>query len=505
MNDESALMARRTSAPIVRSSTAPMVRSTIVALMVTLALLLVWRLALMALMPLADTTEARYGEITRLMIASGNWLMPYANPTEPFFAKPAFSFWIGAITGSMFGANEFGIRLAHFMAMMMAIVPLWLLLRDASKSTRLFAVVAAAMCPLVFISAGAVMTDAAQLACVSWGMLAAWRVLQNDVTSSRSDAHVNQWRYVFYLTLAIGALIKGVATMVLICMPLGLYAISGGYTQLGRVIKALWSIKGIILWLLVTVPWYALAERSYPGFLKYFILGEHVMRFIEPGWQGDRYGNAHLEARGMIWAFWAVSILPWLIPFLILAWQHFKPQQRFAAWRNATEETRYAWCFVLAPLLFFSFARNIIWTYVLTAVPAFIWLLSRWFEQRTARFQLTLAIAVATLTAASALPISSALIDTINNRSAKTLVQKARSAGYTGAQPLIVYGVYPFSSQFYSQAKADSFEDGNKIAAKLAVPGSYVIMETDVLNKIKDSLRFETLATNDRATLIRIR
>lgn len=473
-------------------------KRTVIAFMVTLGILIAWRLVLMALMPLADTTEARYGEITRLMITSGNWLMPYANPTEPFFAKPAFSFWIGAITGSVFGANEFGIRLAHFLAMMMAIVPLWLLLRDATRTVRWFAVVSAAMCPLVFISGGAVMTDSAQLACVSWGMLAAWRVLQQD-------ARANQWRYVFYLTLAVGALIKGVATMVLICMPLTLYGVLGGYTQLARVIKSLWSIKGIILWLLVTVPWYALAERSYPGFLKYFILGEHVMRFIEPGWQGDRYGNAHLEARGMIWAFWAVSILPWLVPFLYLAWQHFKPSQGFAAWRNAAEETRYAWCFVLAPLLFFSFARNIIWTYALTAVPAFIWLLARWFEQRTQRFQLTLGIAVATLTAATALPLSSVLIGTIENRSARALIQKAQAAGYTQAQPMVVYGIYPFSSQFYTQAKADSFEDGNKIAAKLTVSGSYVIMETDVLNKMKDGLRFDTLAANDRATLIRIR
>jgi 4-amino-4-deoxy-L-arabinose transferase-like glycosyltransferase len=484
-----------------------MARRTVIALVVTLALLVVWRLALMALMPLADTTEARYGEITRLMITSGNWLMPYANPTEPFFAKPALSFWIGALTGTALGVNEFGIRLAHFLAMAMALAPLWLLLRDAAKSTRWFALVAAAMCPLVFISAGAVMTDAAQLACVSWGMLAAWRVLQNT-PSTQGDRDVDPWIYVFYLTLAVGALIKGIATMVLICMPLGLYAVLGGHTQLGRVIKAMWSFKGVMLWLLVAVPWYVLAEQGYPGFLKYFILGEHVMRFIEPGWQGDRYGNAHLEARGMIWAFWAVSILPWLIAFVILLWQKLKPQQGFAAWRDtgmASEESRYAWCFVLAPLLFFSFARNIIWTYALTAVPAFIWLLARWFEQRTTRFQLTLAIAAATLTAATALPISSALIDTLNNRSAKALVQKARLAGYTGAQPMIVYGVYPFSSQFYTQAKADSFEDGTKLSAKLAVSGSYVIMETDVLNKIKDGMRFETLATNDRATLIRIR
>ncbi len=464
--------------------------------MIALAILIVWRLILMALMPLADTTEARYGEITRLMITTGNWLMPFANPTEPFFAKPAFSFWIGAITGSIFGVNEFGLRFAHFLAMLVAMLPLWSLLRDASGQSRWFALVAMLCCPLVFISAGAVMTDAVQLACVSWGMLAAWRVLNNADDTRR-------WLMVFYLTLAIGALIKGIATMVLICMPIGLYAVLGGYTQLGRVIKALWSWKGIILWLLVAVPWYALAERGYPGFLKYFILGEHVMRFIEPGWQGDRYGNAHLEARGMIWAFWAASILPWVLCFVLLAWQRFKPAQRFAAWRGASDEARYAWCFVLAPLLFFSFARNIIWTYALTAVPAFIWLLARWFDSKSPRYQLTLSIAMATIIAALALPVSSLLIQTVENRSARMLIRKAQDAGLKASDRLVVYGVYPFSSEFYTAAKVDNSEDAAVILKQLAQPGRFAIIETDALKNLKDTLRFDTLASNDRATLIK--
>lgn len=477
-------------------------RRTTALLMITLLLLAVWRLALMHLMPLADTTEARYGEITRLMITSGNWLMPYANPTEPFFAKPAFSFWMGAITGSIFGVNEFGLRLAHFLAMLMAMLPLWILLRDgASRQTRWFALVAMAACPLVFISAGAVMTDAAQLACVSWAMLAAWRVLNDDV-------HAQRWLYVFYLTLAIGALIKGIATMVLICMPIGLYAVLGGYAQVVNVIKKLWSWKGLLLWVLVTVPWYALAERGYPGFLKYFILGEHVMRFIEPGWQGDRYGNAHLEARGMIWAFWAASILPWVLVFIKLLWQRFKPAQRFAAWReagDAADEARYAWCFVLAPLLFFSFARNIIWTYALTAVPAFIWLLARWFEGKSSRYQLTLSIVVLTLTAAIALPASAMLIQTVENRSARALVRKAQAAGWNGSEKLAVYGVYPFSAEFYTTAKVVGGEDFVPIQKQLSAPGRYAIIESDVLKNLKDTLKFDTLAVNDRATLIKTR
>ena len=68
------------------------------------------------------------------------------------------------------------------------------------------------------------------------------------------------------------------------------------------------------------LPWYLLAERKTPGFLDYFLVGEHWRRFTVPGWDGDRYGNAHLEPRGMIWAFLLQACLPWslLLPLLAL-------------------------------------------------------------------------------------------------------------------------------------------------------------------------------------------
>jgi 4-amino-4-deoxy-L-arabinose transferase-like glycosyltransferase len=49
-------------------------------------------------------------------------------------------------------------------------------------------------------------------------------------------------------------------------------------------------VTGTVLTLLLVVPWYALTEYRTPGFLHYFIIGEHIQRFLVPHWPGDLYG-----------------------------------------------------------------------------------------------------------------------------------------------------------------------------------------------------------------------
>ena len=59
--------------------------------------------------------------------------------------------------------------------------------------------------------------------------------------------------------------------------------------------------------LALAVPWYVMAEQATPGFLDYFLVGEHFRRFTVSGWEGDLYGNAHTEPLGTIWLFWVYA------------------------------------------------------------------------------------------------------------------------------------------------------------------------------------------------------
>ena len=58
-----------------------------------------------------DSTEARYAEVARLMLATGNWITPQAELGVAFWGKPPLSTWLSAAAMALFGVNEFAVRL----------------------------------------------------------------------------------------------------------------------------------------------------------------------------------------------------------------------------------------------------------------------------------------------------------------------------------------------------------------------------------------------------------
>ena len=76
-----------------------------------LCALLILRLLTMWVIPLTDTTEARYAEIARKMLETGNWVTPQHDYGVPFWAKPPLSTWLSAASMGLFGVNELAARL----------------------------------------------------------------------------------------------------------------------------------------------------------------------------------------------------------------------------------------------------------------------------------------------------------------------------------------------------------------------------------------------------------
>ena len=67
-----------------------------------------------AVIPLTDKTEARYGEIARLMAETGNWIVPQIDYGVPFWAKPPLSTWLSAGTASLLVDSEFALMLPYW-------------------------------------------------------------------------------------------------------------------------------------------------------------------------------------------------------------------------------------------------------------------------------------------------------------------------------------------------------------------------------------------------------
>ena len=317
------------------------------------------RLLTLGAYPLADNTESRYAEIGRVMAAGGDWITPRLTDGRPFWAKPPLSTWLTAGSLKLFGVHEFAARLPYFL---LAALVVWLTFALAKKTRgRGVAWLAAAiLCTsaLTFVAAGAVMTDLAMVVGTTLAMVGFWLRAER------------RWALAAFAGVGIALLGKGPIGVVLLGVPILASLI---WNRSARPLKELPWLWGALLALGIAAPWYAIAERNTPGFLNYFIVGEHVMRFLRPGWTGDLYGTAHVQPKGMIWLYALGDALPWSFVALALA---VRQRERLKG-SLADPYTRYLVCWALTPLLFFTLAGNILYTYVLPGLPAFAILLAR--------------------------------------------------------------------------------------------------------------------------------
>jgi 4-amino-4-deoxy-L-arabinose transferase-like glycosyltransferase len=322
----------------------------------------VMRLVGLSLIPLTDETEARYGEIARKMLETGNWVTPLYTYTEPFWAKPPLSTWLSAAGMGVFGVNEFGARISSLLLAIAAgaLIFQWVA-RRSGRDQALLSTVILASSAAYFVAAGTVMTDPSLLFATTLAMIAYWNAMQG-----RNSI----WGYLFFTALGVGLLAKGPIVIVLSGLPIGLWALARG--QLMKTWRNLPWITGTLLMLVVAVPWYGLAEHRTPGFLNYFLIGEHFRRYTESGWQGDLYGRSRGVPLGTIWLYWLGAALPWsplaLIGLLRLG-SPFRWLIDSDGWRS------YLLLWSTMTLVFFSIARNVIWPYVLPALPPFAVLL----------------------------------------------------------------------------------------------------------------------------------
>ena len=328
------------------------------------------RIATLGAYPLADKTEARYAEVAREMVTTGNWVTPQLHG-EKFWAKPPLSFWLTAGAMSVFGINEFGARLAPLLLSLIVVGLVYsIAARRRGSEYALAAMAILASSVLFFVSSGAVMTDSAMALGTTLSMVAFWHAIDENCVRGRI------WGYLFFIGLVIGLLGKGPAGAVLTFLPIGLWIL---WTKRW---KAAWRqipwVGGFILLGVLVLPWYLSAEARTPGFLKYFFVGEHWMRFVQPGWTGDLYGSAHSRPHGMIWLFWIIAAFPWSFVFLYsLARNAAGYRRRFSTAREADGWTLYLVLWAFSPMIFFTLAGNILWTYALPGLPAFALLMAR--------------------------------------------------------------------------------------------------------------------------------
>ncbi len=412
------------------------------------------RLLWMATLPLADTTEPRYAEIARLMAVTGDWITPWFEPGVPFWGKPPASFWAQAISFRLLDISAFSARLPAWIASLLTVL-LIARLRPGYQGVLAAAIYLTMALP--YVSAGTVMTD-------TFLTLGTTLAMSAVIICLRDGASL--WGWAFFIGLAIGLLAKGPLTLVLVGIPLL------GWLAATRDWRRLWLalpwVSGILLLALLVIPWYLLAELKTPGFLNYFLIGEHFKRFVVSEWAGDLYGSAHDYPRGTIWLHWVLASFPWsIIAFAIAARRWLRRWPIFAGLRPDPDRLR--WLLLaaaLTPPFFFTFAGNILWTYVLPGLPFAALLIAEWLQPKRLRAKAPSALIISLLITPLIAGAAGAWFS-FHPEALKTegpMITRI-NANYHGEDEALTYiGQLPFSARFYSRGQAQGMERDELVA-----------------------------------------
>lgn len=290
-------------------------------------------------------SEARYIEIPRQMLATGNWLTPHINGV-PYFEKPPLFYWLQAAGLWLFGLNEFGGRIVTALLAAGTCVATCAIGRLLfSPRAGFLAALVLATCLLGYGMSGVAALD-----------LPLTFFVTLCIGSFLFAVHTGRagWFYAMYAAAALAVLTKGLIGMVLPGLVIGAWII---IERRWPVLLAARIPTGTLLFLAIAAPWHIAMMREHPQFFDFYIIHEHFTRYLT---------KAHHRVAPW-WYFIAVTLgglLPWtgLLP---------------AAMRKSPRDGN--WRFLLLwsvlPLIFFSVSHSKLISYIFPIFPPLaLWL-----------------------------------------------------------------------------------------------------------------------------------
>ena len=309
----------------------------------TLAALIVVRVAAMLVAPVFEPSEARYAAISANMARTGDWFVPsftYKGVYQPFAGKPPFAFQASALSCKALGVSEFAVRLPSLVSWLALLAILyWSVRRTSSRDAAMLAVGLCATTVSLYMMSGICMTDALLVCCVSGALLL---YATRDTSLYPAVA----------LLLALGTVVKGPVALALFGLP----ALAD--SVIARRLPPLplkRTLLSLFLLVAVVVSYFAAVEANQPGFLRYFIVNENIMRFLVHDY-GDKYGAGRETFRGMAVVWTLVATLPWsLVPFF----------------RRRLPSLSFHTLSILCITLFWCLTSRVPFTYLLPVAPLF--------------------------------------------------------------------------------------------------------------------------------------
>ncbi|MGA7288872.1 MAG: glycosyltransferase family 39 protein, partial [Terriglobales bacterium] len=210
---------------------------------------------------LVGADEPRYAQVAREMLERSDWVTPTLFG-KPWLEKPPLYYWETMVAFRAFGVNDRAARLPGAFDAALLVAAIYFFLRRFRPGSEMDGALIAASCVGMVGFAHAAATDMPLAACFSIALLGwyAWY-------ESGRRAYLSA----FYIFVALGTLAKGPVAPALAAVIIFLFV--GLRRDWRAVVRTLWS-PGILLYLVVALPWYVAVQLRNPEFFRVFIL-EH--------------------------------------------------------------------------------------------------------------------------------------------------------------------------------------------------------------------------------------
>jgi len=287
-----------------------------------------------------EPDEARYAEIAREMLQSGNILVPHLNYVA-YVEKPPLLYWLTTLSFRVLGVSEFAARLPVALSAIAGILATYFFaLRAFGRRHAILAAAILTTTPLYALMAQVLTTDMMLTALVTiatFSLYLHWR-------------EGGRWCWIAYAAMGLAVMTKGPVGAALPILSMILWLALN--RELSGAIARFRAVPGLLLTTLIAAPWFVAMTIREPGFFDFYFVGEHLRRVFETDY-------SHSEAFYFYVPVLAVGLLPWslLVPML--------------TWRAAPRNPARSFCVVAAAVtvVAFSCASAKLIPYILPAVP----------------------------------------------------------------------------------------------------------------------------------------
>lgn len=303
---------------------------------------------------LAKPDEARYAEISREMVASGDWLTPRLNDLK-YFEKPPLQYWATAVAFEVFGLSGGPARLWTALTGFAGVLLTYFAGRQIYGRQQGYFAAAVLVSSLWYALLGHINTLDMGLTFFLTVAVFSLLLAQREHADARQQRN---WMLMAWSGMALAAMSKGLIGIVLPGATLVLYSL---INRDARIWTRLHLGKGMLLFLLITAPWFVAVSRANPEFAQFFFIHEHFDRFAK---------NEHAR-EGAFYYFLPIligGIVPWLgclFPALARGW---KVERGFSAYRFHPNRFLLIWCAFV--FVFFSISKSKLPAYLLPVFPA---------------------------------------------------------------------------------------------------------------------------------------